>query len=71
MHKPGPTTILQVNTDYEDRPEHRGHTVEIQGWNEEHVMLVIRSDDRTNEAIISPEQLMQLAQKAKAEVGRW
>jgi hypothetical protein len=67
----GPTTIAQTDTDYSDRPAHRGHTVEVQGWNSEYVLLVIRSDDRVNEAIISPDDLMVLAEQAKAEAHRW
>jgi hypothetical protein len=67
----GPTTIAQTDTDYEGRPAHRGHTVEVQGWNSEFVLLVVRSDDRTNEAIISPDDLMTLAEQAKKEVHLW
>jgi hypothetical protein len=72
MKKFGPTTIEIVDTDYEDRPAHRGHSVEVQGWNSEFVMLVIHSDDgKTNEALISPAQLRQLTRKVDEEVGRW
>lgn len=67
----GPTTITEVSTDYEERPDHRGHTVEIDGWNSEYVMLIIRSDTRTNEAIISPAQLRELADKAEQEAHKW
>ena len=68
---PDPTTIEMVDTDYPDRPSHRGHTVEIQGWNADYVMLVIRSDGKTNEALISPSELMKLAERAVAEGPKW
>jgi len=71
VKRPGPTTIDQVNTDYPERPSHRGHTVEVQGWNDQCVMLVIHSDNKTNEALITPEQLRQLADRAQADVHRW
>jgi hypothetical protein len=63
--------MAMVDTDYGNIPDHRGHTVEIQGWNPEFVMLVIHSKDRTNEALITPEQLRDLADRAEADAGRW
>lgn len=69
--KIGPTEITSVDTDYPDRPAHRGHTVKIEGWNDEYVMLVINSDDRTNEAMITPAQLERLTKAAKEEAPRW
>lgn len=69
--KPGPATIALQDTDYPDRPAHRGHTVEIQGWNDQTVMLVIHSDDKTNEALISPADLLRLAEVATIEAPRW
>jgi hypothetical protein len=65
------TLIASVDTGYEERPEHRGHTVEVHGWNEDYVLLLIRSDDRVNEAIVSPVQLRELADRATAEAGKW
>lgn len=70
-HRATATTIHQVDTDYDGRPEHRGHTVGIEGWNSEYVTLVIWSDDGAKEAIISPAQLRELVDKAEAEVHRW
>lgn len=67
----GPTTIEVVGTDYEGRPSHRGYQVEVQGWNDEHVLLVIRSDDRVNEAIIAPAELKKLAEVAEREAPKW
>lgn len=66
-----PTLIAQVSTDYEDRPPHRGHTVSVSGWNDATVMLVIRSDDRVNEALITPAELRSLADAAEANAHRW
>jgi hypothetical protein len=71
MQRPSPSTIHQVDTSYKGIPGHRGHTVEIQGWNDEYVMLVIHSATRTNEAIISPSQLRELADVAEREVRKW
>lgn len=72
MIKFGPTTIAVADTDYTERPAHRGHTVEIQGWNDDYVMLVIHSDDgKTNEAIISPVELTRLAKIATKEAPKW
>lgn len=63
--------IHKVDTDYDGRPAHRGHTVEVQGWNSDYVLLVIRSDDRTNEAIITPAELIELGEAAKREAWRY
>jgi hypothetical protein len=77
MRKPGPTTIDMVDVDHPGkRPAHRGHSVEIQGWNSEYVALVIWAGDefdkpKAMEAIISPDDLMRLAEKAKAEAHHW
>jgi hypothetical protein len=56
-----PCLVAYADTDYDNRPIHRGHTVEVQAWSDLYGMLVIRSDDRTNEALVTPEQLRQLA----------
>lgn len=69
--KPDACTISAIDTDYPERPEHRGHTVQISGWNDEYAMLIIHSDDRTNEALVTPAQLRQLADDAEREVGKW
>jgi hypothetical protein len=69
--KPGATEIARVDTDYKTRPEHRGHTVLIDGWNDKCVMLVIISDNRINEALISPDELRALADAAEKDIDRW
>jgi hypothetical protein len=57
--------MTKINTDYHDRPAHRGHTVEVQEWSSSYVMLVIRSDDRTCEALVTPRDLELLTMAAE------
>jgi len=69
--KPGVNEIARVNTNYDERPAHRGHTVLVDGWNDQHVMLIIVSDDKTNEALVTPGELRKLADAAEADLSRW
>jgi hypothetical protein len=54
-----------VDTTYNGRPVHRGYEVEVLDWNDHHVMLVIRSEMKTSEALITPAELLKLAVAAK------
>lgn len=65
------TLIASVDTSYPQIPDFRGRVVSIDGWNSDYVMLLIRSDLGTAEAIISPEQLRFLAEKAEQEAHKW
>jgi hypothetical protein len=67
----GVTEIARVDTQYKERPEHRGHTVTVDGWSEDYVMLIITADSRSCEALIRPQDLIDLAEKAKADLHRW
>lgn len=57
----GPNTLSWADCDYEERPDHRGHTVKVEDWNEEYVMLVIQGDTKDQEALIPRKALKQLA----------
>jgi len=60
----------RVSVDYPGRPRHRAHTVEVQPWGDQHVMLVLMSDTRVVETLLSREQLEQVFETAKTEMGR-
>jgi hypothetical protein len=69
--RPTATEIHGVDTSYRDIPDHCGKEVTIEGWSSDYVMLVIRAETRVCEAIISPAQLRELADKAEAEAHKW
>lgn len=63
-----PLMLWYEDTDYPERPAHRGHTVHVSSWNDEVGMLVIQSDDRTNEALVTPAMLRRLADRLEADL---